>query len=72
MAVQTNANNVNKSVNAGKFLRNVRSELKKVIWPNKKDLISYTTVVLTTCVLASVGIWVLDTVFGKALQLIIK
>jgi preprotein translocase subunit SecE len=72
MAVQTNTNKVAKSQSIGKYFKNVKAELKKVIWPNKKDLISYTTVVLTTCVVVSVGIWLVDTVFGKALHQIIK
>ncbi|TCO75029.1 preprotein translocase subunit SecE [Marinisporobacter balticus] len=72
MAVQTNTNKVNQSKNMGKFFKNVRAELKKVIWPNKKELTSYTTVVLTTCIVVAGGIWLADTIFGKALQLIIK
>ncbi|MGW6377699.1 preprotein translocase subunit SecE [Rhodococcus sp. NPDC055112] len=30
-----------------KFLREVMTELRKVIWPNRKQMITYTTVVLT-------------------------
>ncbi|MFC4605067.1 preprotein translocase subunit SecE [Rhodococcus kronopolitis] len=29
-----------------KFLREVMSELRKVIWPNRKQMITYTTIVL--------------------------
>lgn len=72
MAVQTNTKNIGKTKSVGKFFRNVRAELKKVIWPTKKDLTSYTSVVLVTCTIAAVGIWLVDTIFGKALQLIIK
>ena len=72
MAVQTNANKLDKTKSNGKFFKYVRAELKKVIWPTKKELTSYTSVVITTSVIASVAIWAADTIFGKALQLIIK
>lgn len=72
MATQTNTNNPGKTRDFGKFLRGVKSELKKVNWPTRKDLVSYTTVVLVTCGLAAIGVWIIDTVFGKTLQLIIK
>lgn len=72
MAIQTNTNNLAKTRNMGQFFRNVRSELKKVNWPSRKDVITYTSVVLVTSGLAAIGIWLADVVFGKALQFIIK
>lgn len=72
MAVQTNTNNMGKAQNMRKYLKSVRAELKKVIWPNREELTSYTTVVLVTCALAGFGIWVIDTLFGKLLKLIIN
>ncbi|WP_243109440.1 preprotein translocase subunit SecE [Anaerophilus nitritogenes] len=72
MAVQTNTNKAATTKSLGKFFKNVKSELKKVIWPDKKELTSYTTVVLTTCAIAAIGMWLVDTAFGKALHLIIK
>lgn len=47
------------------FFRQVVAELKKVIWPNKRELINYTWVVLVFVVLMGAFIWVLDFVFGK-------
>lgn len=55
----------------GKFLREVRSELKKVTWPTKKDLTTYTIVVLLSVVLVGGMIWIADTVLVKLLSLII-
>lgn len=63
------ADSKNKSV---KFFRNVRSEMKKVIWPTRSELVSYTGVVLFTCVLFSLGIWVLDSIFNGALQAVLN
>ncbi len=48
----------------GKFLSEVRAELKKVHWPTKKDMLSYTTtVILTVFVIAGI-IYGIDSAFG--------
>lgn len=72
MTTQANTNNGENSKNVGKFLKGVRSELKKVNWPNKKDLINNTTVVIISVVLATLGLWALDSIFGFGLNLIIR
>ncbi len=54
-----------------KFLKNVRSEMKKVIWPSRSDLVSYTGVVLFTCVIFGLGIWLVDSIFSGALKAIL-
>ncbi|WP_026895858.1 preprotein translocase subunit SecE [Clostridiisalibacter paucivorans] len=70
MAAQAGAN---KGVfnRLGGFFRGVRSEIKKVSWPNKKDLINHTIVVLVTCALMGLLIWVLDTVYQGLLSVIV-
>lgn len=55
-----------------KFFKNVRSEMKKVIWPTRSELVSYTGVVLFTCALFSLGIWALDSIFNGALQAVLN
>lgn len=44
----------------GKFLRRVKHELKKVNWPSKEDLSSYTLVVVITVVVLIAFIGVID------------
>jgi len=44
----------------GGFFSDVWSELKKVRWPNRKELLTYTIVVLTTVVLLAVYMYVID------------
>ncbi len=61
-----------KAKNLGRYFRGVRAELKKVNWPNKAELKNHTLVVLAACILATAVLWVLDTVFGLGLNLIIK
>ena len=48
------------------FLREVRGELRKVAWPNRKEVTSYTIVVLiTTLVLVGI-VWGMDEVIRRA------
>ncbi|HHY13611.1 MAG TPA: preprotein translocase subunit SecE [Thermoanaerobacterales bacterium] len=56
----------------GKFFREVRSEMRKVIWPNRKELVNYTGVVVASVVVVSIIIWVLDTFFSGVISMIIK
>jgi preprotein translocase subunit SecE len=55
-----------------KFLREVKAEIKKVAWPNKKELQAYTGVVFITVAVMSVVIWGMDTVLSGLLKLIIR
>ena len=56
----------------GKFFREVRSEMRKVIWPSRKELVNYTGVVIVSVIVVSVIIWVLDTFFSGVIGLIIR
>ena len=47
----------------GKFFRGVKAELKKVVWPTKKELINYTIVVFLVTIFIAFIIYVLDAVF---------
>jgi preprotein translocase subunit SecE len=49
------------------FLKEVRLELKKVDWPSRQELISYTVVVLVTVVVLTSFVFVLDLAFSKAI-----
>lgn len=71
MATQANTNNGENSKSLGKFFKGVKSELKKVIWPNKKELTSNTIIVIVSVILTATAIWALDSIFGSGLNLII-
>ena len=45
---------------AGEYFRGVVSELKKVHWPSRKQLLAYTGVVFVTVGIVSVLMWVVD------------
>ena len=42
------------------FFTDSWAELKKVRWPNRKELTSYTIVVLVTIMVVTIYFWVLD------------
>ena len=52
--------------------RDTVSEMKKVVWPSKKQIINNTVVVAVVVVVAAVLIMVLDAVFGFGLNLLLK
>ena len=49
------------------FLREVRSEIRKVNWPNRSEVINYSLVVLFTVVFLTVVIGLLDWLFSVSL-----
>ena len=46
------------------------NELKKVHWPTKKELITYTEVVLATVVVIAAAIWVVDSIIAGLFGLV--
>nr|WP_239565555.1 preprotein translocase subunit SecE [Brevibacillus fulvus] len=55
----------------GSFFGDVISELKKVRWPNRKELTTYTVVVLVTVVLLAVFFFVVDLGISSLIELIL-
>lgn len=53
-----------------KFFKDLISEVKKVVWPDKKQVVNNTLVVLTVCFLSGVALFAVDSVFGLLLRLI--
>ncbi|BBH65981.1 hypothetical protein ACTI_26660 [Actinoplanes sp. OR16] len=51
----------------GSFFREVVSELRKVIWPTRKELLTYTSVVIVFVVVVTAIVSGLDYVFGKGI-----
>jgi preprotein translocase subunit SecE len=54
-----------KRTGARQFLREVRLELKKVDWPTRKELLTYTIVVLVTITVLTSFVFGVDYVFSK-------
>ena len=48
------------------FLKEVRSELRKVAWPSRKEVLSYSLVVLVLTLVLVMIVWGMDWVFREA------
>lgn len=49
------------------FLKEVRQELKKVAWPDRREMLTYTIVVLMTVVVLTSYVFGLDFVIAKGI-----
>ena len=56
----------------GQFLREVRSELRQVAWPNRSEVVNYTTVTLVTLLSLMTLIFVLNYAFAKGVLWLFK
>lgn len=54
-----------------KYFKDTKSELKKVVWPSKKDVKTNTITVVAVVVIAAVVLIVLDLIFGGAIHLVV-
>ena len=52
------------------FIRQVINELRKVIWPTRKELITYTTIVIVFVSVVAAIVAVMDYVFAKGVLLV--
>lgn len=50
---------------AKQFLREVRAEMRKVAWPSRKEVVSYSIVVLVAVTLVTLYVFGLDQAFGQ-------
>ena len=50
-----------------KYFRELKSELKKVVWPTGKQVLNNTLIVLGCCVVIGVFIWLFDYVAGAGI-----
>jgi preprotein translocase subunit SecE len=50
------------------YIRGVRQEFSKVVWPTREELVTDTVVVFATVVFFSLAFWLIDTGFLAALK----
>ncbi len=55
-----------------RFFKEVKSEMKKVVWPSKKQVIKNSLIVIAAVILIGIVIWALDIFFSFGLELLIK
>ena len=54
-----------------KYFKDTKSELKKVVWPSKKDVKTNTITVIAVVLIAALVLIVLDLIFGGAIHLVV-
>jgi len=54
------------------FIKEARAELRKVTWPNRKQLISSTVVVMITVALVAVFLGIVDLIFSRIVTMILQ
>ena len=65
------AEEAKKKKDRGLWFREMKSELKKVVWPNKKTVIKNTGTVLACSLAIGACIWIFDFVAVSAVDLIL-
>jgi len=53
-----------------RFFKDIRSELKKVLWPSRKQVLNNTLTVVITCLILGGVIWILDYALGLLYTLV--
>ena len=66
------AEEVKKKKSRGAWFREMKSELKKVVWPNRKTVMANTGTVLLCSLCIGACIWIFDFVAVSAVQLILS
>ncbi len=54
------------------FMGEVNTEMKKVSWPNRRELVSYTLVVGLATFIVCVLVWACDAFFARLFELLLK
>ena len=52
----------------GKWFKELKSELKKVQWPTKKQTINNTVIVIICCIIVGICIWLFDWLAGSVIR----
>jgi preprotein translocase subunit SecE len=50
-----------------RFLREVRDELAKVVWPSRREVVTYTIVVILTVLVVALFVFGLDVLFSRVI-----
>ena len=66
------AEEAKKKKDRGLWFREMKSELKKVVWPNRKTVMENTGTVLLCSLVIGACIWIFDFVAVSAVQMIIS
>lgn len=54
------------------FLKDVRSEMRKVVTPSRAEVQSTTTVVIVTVFIFAAYFWLVDNIIGRAVEYVLR
>jgi preprotein translocase subunit SecE len=54
------------------FLKEARGEFRKITWPDKDEVTSFTGVVLVTVAIVSIFLWLVDSSLDALIRTVIK
>lgn len=54
-----------------RYFKDVKNELKKVIWPTREQLVNNTVTVLLTCLVIGALIWIVDSGLANVLKVVL-
>ena len=69
MANENTAKKTSFIAKIGRFFKDVFGELKKVVWPTKKQVVKNSIVVIVLVIISSLGISLIDYFFGLIIRL---
>jgi preprotein translocase subunit SecE len=53
------------------FFKEVKTEIKKVSWPTRQEVLNYTLIVVIASVVIGLFLWILDLLFQKGISYIL-
>lgn len=53
------------------YFKGIKTEMSKVVWPTKKELGTFTGIVIATCAVFALGFWLIDTGLLAALKAVL-
>ena len=56
----------------GRFFKDLKGELKKIVWPTKKQVVNNTLVVIAMIFVMGIFIWLMDLGLGKLVNLFLQ
>jgi len=54
------------------YIKEAREELKKVTWPDRDEVTSFTMVVIVSVVVVSIFLWLVDSALMQIVKLVIS
>ena len=66
-----NSKNTKERTGIKEYFKGIKLEMSKVVWPTRKELGSFTAVVIATCAVFALGFWLIDTGVLAALRAIL-